>query len=191
MFSKILIKLIDQAILPAILLLVTRITSLLFFANLLDVPYEVTNTGFTFFDNAAYTSINSYSILVMLVVLAGGVTYVVLKSFIFHESHIKPSLTARLFSLNMSSFIQTSFDLYSQGAVWLSYVYLMFLVSIFLAFFSLIHSWVFFVSLAITIVSTVALVFDIEDEMAINTGFDDEELMNVEEYVLKFDIGED
>lgn len=190
MFSKILIKLIDQAILPAILLLVARIASLLFFARVFSADYTVTNTGFTFYDTQAYVTVNSYSLLVMQAILAFGIFYVLIKSFVFHDSHIKPRLTAKLFSLNMSSFIQTSFDLYSQGAVWLSYVYLMFLVSTFLAFFSLVHSWVFFVSFVIAILSTVALVFDIEDEMHINSGIEDQELLDIEEYVLKFEVDE-
>lgn len=185
MFSKILIRLIDQAIVPAILLLVTRIVSMVLIARSMGVPYELTNAGFVFFDHVGYVQVNSYSLLSMLFVLALGLFYILIKSYLFHESHIKPDLTARLFSLKMSSFIQTSFDLYSQGAVWLSYVYFLFLLSIFMAFFGFIHTWVFFVAFAISVVTTIAFVFDIEQELGMDEDL--EEILQVEEYVLKFE----
>lgn len=186
MFSKILIKLIDQAIVPAILLLVSRIVSMIGFSLLLNIPYAITNVGFTFDSAPDYVLVNSYSVMSMIVVLSLGIFYVLIKSYVFHESHVEPRMTAQLFSLRLSGFIQTSFDLYSQGAVWLSYIYLLFLVSIFMAFFGLVYIWVFVVSLLVAIISTVALVFDIEQEM-VQHPEEIDEIMEVEEYVWKFE----
>lgn len=185
MFSKILIKLIDQAVVPAILLLVTRVVSMLFFANLFNVSYRVDATGFVFENQSDYIMVNTYSLLTMLVVLAIGILYIIVKSYAFHDTHITPTLTAKLFSLRLSSFIQTSFDIYSQGAVWLSYVFLMFFIISLLSFFGLVYSWLFFVALIISLGSTVAFVFDVEQEMKNENQLVDEILDN-EEYVLKF-----
>ena len=191
MFSKILIKLIDQAIVPAILLLVTRIVSVLLLSNYFNVPYEISNTGFVFSDATGYVKVNSFSLIMMLTVIAAGIFYVLLKSYIFHDTHIQPKLTAKLFSLRLSSFIQTSFDIYSQGAVWLSYVYLLFLVSIFMSFFGLAYTWVFFVAFIIAVVSTVAFVFDIEQELYMDVDDSTEEILELDEYMLSFEIGEE
>lgn len=191
MFSKILIKLIDQAIVPAILLLVTRIVSVLLLSNYFNVPYEISNTGFVFSDATGYVKVNSFSLIMMLTVIAAGIFYVLLKSYIFHDTHIQPKLTAKLFSLRLSSFIQTSFDIYSQGAVWLSYVYLLFLVSIFMSFFGLAYTWVFFVAFIIAVVSTVAFVFDIEQELYMDVDDSTEEILELDEYMLSFEVGEE
>lgn len=191
MFSKILIKLIDQAIVPAILLLVTRVVSVLLLSNYFNVPYEITNTGFVFSDAAGYVKVNSFSLISMLLVISAGIFYVLLKSYVFHDTHIQPKLTAKLFSLRLSSFIQTSFDIYSQGAVWLSYVYLLFLVSIFMSFFGFAYTWVFFISFIIAVVSTVAFVFDIEQEIYTAVDEPADEILELDEYMLSFEIGDE
>jgi hypothetical protein len=188
MFSKILIKLVDQAIVPAILLLVTRVASVVLLASYFGVPLTIDNSGFVFNGKTEYTLINSYSILSMVAVTTVGLMYMLSKSYLFHDSHIAPNLTARLFSLRLSTFVQTSFELYSQGTVWLSYMYLMLLVSGAMVFFELIFAWVFFVTLILTIVSTVLLVFDLENEVDLRTeAFGDIEMDEVEDIVLKLE----
>ncbi len=186
MFSRILIKLIDQAIVPAILLLVTRIVTMIVFSHFMNVTYQVTSSGFLFDNHAEYLRVNSYSVLSMIAILALGVFYILLKSIVFHETHITPRLTTKLFTLRLSSFIQTSFDLYSQGAVWLAYIYFLFVLTILMSFFGVVHTWVFFAALALTLGSTVAMVFDVEQEMELDDGTT--EILEIEEdYVLKFD----
>lgn len=187
MFSKILIKLIDQAIVPALLLLVTRVTSVLVLAKYFNYNVNIGDSGFVFDSPAEYLVVNSYSVLLMLIVLTVGLLYILAKSFIFHDSHIEPGLTAHLFSLRLSSFIQTSFDLYSQGVVWLSYSYLLMFVAAVLSYFGLLFTWVFVVSFILTVVSTVLLVFDVENEVKIHSEpFDGalSALDEVEEYVM-------
>src|SRR5690606_16638038 len=117
------IKLVDQAILPAILLLAVRVSSVVVAARVLNIGFTVNEAGFIFENSMDYILVNSYSILSMSLVLTVGVLYVLLKSYVFHDSHIQPFLTARLFSLRLTSLIQTSFDIYSQGTIWLSYLY--------------------------------------------------------------------
>jgi len=165
MFSKILIKLVDEAIVPAILLIVTRILSVILIGQYYAIEYVLTPSGFTYSRYEDYVMVNSYSTLAMICVLALGLFYVLVKSLVFHETHIKPNITARLFALRLSSIMQTSFDLYTQGVVWLSYSYLFLLVSGVMAIFGSMYPWVFFVSLVLTISSTYLFVLDVEKEM--------------------------
>lgn len=190
MFSKILIKLVDQAIIPAILLLVTRVVSVVLVSRYFMINYSINSAGFVFPNQEDYIRVNSYSLFIMLFTLTLGIGFVVLKSYVFHDTHITPKLTAKLFSLRLSSFIQTSFDIYSQGIVWLSYVYLMFFVIGAMSLFGLVYSWVFILSFTLTLLSTIAFVLDIENEMHIEDEVYDEFLEN-SEYVLKFgDVNE-
>lgn len=185
MFSRLLIKLIDQAIVPAILILVTRVVSVVLIANYFGIPFAIENTGFVYNSVTDFVLVNSYSILSLVFVVTFGLLYILVKSYYFHDSHITPQLTAKLFMVRLSSFIQSSFDLYSQGSVWLSYSYLLLIVSGAMTFFGMVYSWVFFTSLVFTVVSTVLLIIDIEKELTLsNSVSSDESVEELEEVIL-------
>ena len=165
MFSKILIKLIDEAVTPALILVAARILSVFFVSNYFDIEFTIGPTGFIFRNTEQYRFINTYSMFILLLVLAVGLGYIILKAYLFHETHIKPGKTAKLYSLKLSSFIQSSFDLYSQGAIWLSYTYLLLFSLFVMALFQLVYLWVLVVAFAVVIAGTVLLVLDVEREM--------------------------
>jgi hypothetical protein len=168
MFSRILLKLVDQAILPAVLLLATRIVSVLLISQKLEMFFDINHTGIVFGKLADYLVVNSYSMLFMTGALVLGLTYIILKSYLFHDSHISPSLSAKVFSLNIPSFIQTSFDLYSQGTIWISYLFLMLIITGIMSLFGMVYPWVFHLSFVFTVVITVLLVLDVEHELRIS-----------------------
>jgi hypothetical protein len=180
MFSKLLVKLIDQAIVPAVILLSTRIMSIIGISVYLDIPYEINRSGFTFTNPNDYVLVNTYSTFFMLLVLFFGLFYILLKAFILHDTHIAPHLSARLANLNLSSFIQASFDLYSQGSIWLSYTFLLTAVTGIMSLFGLVTAWVFVVGLILSVLATVLLVFDVENELVLknkdSADFDTDEI---------------
>jgi hypothetical protein len=165
MFSKILIKLVDEAVLPAILLIVARVVSVILVSRYFKVDFTIGGSGFVFPNANDYVLVNSYSTLSMIVVLAVGLLYILLKSLVFHDTHITPATSAKLFTLRLSSFIQASFDVYSQGAIWLSYMFLIMIVSGIMVLSGLLYSWVFVVALILSGVSTYLFVVDIEHEL--------------------------
>ncbi len=183
MFSKILVKLIDQSVLPAILLLSVRLISVTLLANHFGIMFEVGFSGFVFDSQTDYILINSYSLLFMVMALMLGLAYVLLKSLLMHDTHISPSMTAKLFTLKVSSLIQNSFNIYSQGVIWVSYLYLLTLVSGLMLMFHLLYAWVFYVSLAGSIISTVIFILDFERELQLAQG---EKQMSDEDFALNF-----
>ncbi|HLB52051.1 hypothetical protein A3F07_03020 [candidate division WWE3 bacterium RIFCSPHIGHO2_12_FULL_38_15] len=185
MFSRILIKLIDQAIVPAIFLLTVKIVATVGISRYLGIVFTVGPTGFVFDSTADYVRISSYSTFAMVAALAIGLFYILLKSMAFHETHISPKMTAKLFSLRLSTFIQGSFDLYSQGAIWMSYSYLLMFVTGIMSIFGMIYSWVFYSSLILTALSTVFFVLDVENEMKMKDPNIESE--TEEEIVLSFE----
>lgn len=168
MFSRILVKLIDESIVPAVMLLAARIVSVVLVSDYFDINYTIGGNGFTFSNTNDYVLINTYSIFFMVLTLNLGLLYNLIKAYAFHDSHIKPATTAKLFSLKLSAFIQSSFDLYSQASVWISYSYLLLLVTGFMALFGLLYPWVFFVNLALTLISSILLITDVEHEIVIS-----------------------
>jgi hypothetical protein len=167
MLSKILIKLIDRAIIPAVLLLASRIVSIILVSKYFGIHLKMGKSGFVFQNQIDYIKVNSYSTLSMALLLVLGLGYVVIKSLFFHESHIKPSLTTRLFSLKAESLIQNSYEIYTQGAVWLTYSYLLLIVSGVMAISGLLFNWVFYVIMGVTTITTLIFVFDLEEEVKI------------------------
>ena len=165
MFSKILIKLIDESIVPAILLLATRLVSVVLVARTNSIPLEIGAGGLMFKTTKDYVLVNSYSTFYMIIVLTVGLLYILTKSWFFHESHIKPQVTAQLFNMRGQSLIQNSYNLYTQGSIWLSYSYLLMFVTGFMAMFKFIFGWVFLVALVLCAISTVLLVLDVEQEL--------------------------
>ncbi len=186
MFSKVLIKLIDQAIVPALVIFASKIISTIVVAKYFGVSFTLGSAGFIYSNTKDYLLVNSYSTFCMVAILALGLFYILLKSLVFHSSHITPSLTAKLFSLRLSAFIQDSFDLYSQGTVWISYSYLMLLITLVMFLFGSLYAWVFISALVVTVTATVLFVLDIENELgaAVKKGSVDEE-----ELVLRFEGG--
>ncbi len=168
MFSRLLTKLIDQAIVPALLLVVSRITSVILISQNLGVQYSITSNGLVFTDNQSYELINTYSLLAMLLVLAGGFMYFLLKAYFLHDSHITPKATAKVFSFRIQSLIQNSFELYTQGAIWLSYIYLLTLTAGLMGYFQMIYMWVFYIGFVLSVFFTVVLVIDIEKELKVS-----------------------
>lgn len=169
MVSKVLTKLIDKAIVPAILLLATRIVSIVLVSKYLKLSFNISSSGFVFESSADYIKVNSYSALVMVGMLIIGLLYILIKSLVFHDSHIKPNVTSKLFSLNVHSLIQGSFDLYTQGAIWLSYSYLLLIVNGIMTLSKLMYPQVFFITLGSTVLTTVLFVFDVEEEIKIKS----------------------
>lgn len=174
MFSRILIKLVDEAIFPAILLLATRIISMFMVSKYLGINFEMKGNGILFINMGDYVKVNSYSTLFMLIALILGLILIILKSFVFHDSHISPGFSAKLYALKISSLIQTSLDIYSQGTIWLSYLYLLLAVSSVMTLFGMLYSWVLFTALVATVLATALFIMDVEHEIKIGKDRDTE-----------------
>lgn len=179
MFSRLLVKLVDRSITPALVLFCARIISVVVIARYFEIPFTIGASGFIFPNDGSYIQINSYSVFSMIIILVVGLLYISLKSVLFHETHIKPDTSAKLFSLRMSALIQSSFDLYTQGAIWLSYCYLLMFTSGLMAYFGLMYAWVFYVTIALCILASVVFILDVENEIKISKNkspvYDDDE----------------
>lgn len=190
MFSKILIKLIDEAIVPAVTLITVRLASVILISRYLGIPFSLTNNGLAFNTASEYVKINSYSMAAMIISLVVGLAYTLTKSFFFHSSHITPKLTAQIFSLKLSFFIQNSFELYSQGAIWISYLFLLLLAAGTMVIFGLIYPWVAYLGLGTGILAAILFILDIEREINIQK-LEDEKFDYYEDEEVVLEFGED
>src|SRR3972149_6485348 len=131
MISKSLVKLIDEAIVPAVFLILAKGIGLFATVVFLDLQFTLEYRSifgilpsFRFATLQGYITAENYSNLAMFAAVAAGTIIVILKAHFLHESHIHPKLHARLISLNMERLVQSSYHLYHQAAIWLVFLWL-------------------------------------------------------------------
>jgi len=167
MLSKTLIKLVDEAIVPAFTLVAAKILSTVIVNGALNLTWDVKGLGLVYYSMPEFLKANSYSSLVMFFVILLFTLWVAFKSHVLHDSHVHPHTSVRLVSLNLPYLIQSSFELYSQATVWLSYSWLTTIILGVMLFSGLIYGWVFYVALGLTLFTTLALILDIERDLVI------------------------
>lgn len=131
MLSKSIIKLIDEAIIPAVALIIAKMLGLFAASYFLHLPFTVKNAqvlwilpSVSFSNLADYVKAENFSNLTMFAVAAMGTVYVILRAHFFHETHISPKLHAKLVSLNLDSLVAPSYHLYHQATIWLTFLWL-------------------------------------------------------------------
>lgn len=165
--SAFILKLLDESIVPVVLIFATKIIGLVLTAKYLGLSLTVSNKAFYFDHYADLILANNVSnVLTGLVILVG--TLVVLsRLYYFHDSHVHPFFLTKLLESDLEFAISTSFDLFHQVAVWLSLGF--FLVASFFVqtIFGLTSPLIFFGGLFITAFLTVLAVLDFEREAKI------------------------
>lgn len=131
MVAKSLVKLIDEAIVPATALIVGKMLGLLATVYFFNLPFSVEPhqilkilPSVHFANLTDYILAENYSNLAMFAVSAIGTVFILVRAHFFHDSHIHPALHARLAALNLQSLIAPSYHLYHQAAIWLTFLWL-------------------------------------------------------------------
>lgn len=131
MVAKSLTKLIDEAIIPAMFLILAKMTGLFLASYFLDLEFEIKTASFAkilpslnFVNFTDYVKAENYSNLTMFLVAATGCALTLVRAHLFHSSHIHPKLHSRLVSLNLESLVSSTYHLYHQAAIWLIFLWL-------------------------------------------------------------------
>ena len=131
MIAKSLIKLIDEAIIPATALIVGKMIGLLAASYFFNLSFSIKNRGLLgllpsvqFANLHDYILAENYSNLAMFLIASLGTIFVLIKAHFFHESHIHPTLHAKLLRLNLESLVAPSYNFYHQAAIWLTFLWL-------------------------------------------------------------------
>ena len=131
MVAKSLIKLIDEAIVPAAALIVGKMLGLLATVYFFNLPFNIEPgqilkilPSVHLANLTDYIMAENYSNLAMFATAATGTVFVLIRAHFFHESHIHPALHAKLLTLNLQSLVAPSYHLYHQAAIWLIFLWL-------------------------------------------------------------------
>jgi len=174
MVSKSLSTLIDEAILPALLLILAKFGGVVIVTLIIGSSWQLKfSSALPFLPSVSYPNYqsylvsNSYSNLLMYLVLVLGCSFVLVKAHFFHSSHISPTLHARLANLRLSSLVSDTFSLYHQGTIWLLFLWLATVLILIQAFLELSYAWIAIVSFLITLNFSWFFLVDIEQEIEI------------------------
>ena len=130
MLARTISKLLDEAILPAVVIIAGKIIGL-FLANIVNsLPYSIQPGESILPWTVVYSTpteaatANTFSNLVMYLVVLVGFSVVLFRAHYLHASHIPPKLSGRLIRLKLENFIADSFEIYHQALVWLSFLWI-------------------------------------------------------------------
>ena len=175
MIAKSLVKLIDEAIIPAVILIVGKMLGLLAAIFFLRLPFTIANgeilkilPSVHFANLADYTIAENYSNLAMFTVAAFGTILVLVRAHFFHQSHIHPRLHAKLAYLNLESLVVPSYHLYHQAAIWLIFLWLSVAFLIISTIFSVTYPQIAIVAFVMAANFSWVFAIDVEKEVEIN-----------------------
>lgn len=131
MITKSITKLIDEAIIPALILIIAKMAGLYLSIYFFHLAFEVKAKSFLMFLPAInfanfsdYVKAENYSNLAMFLAVSVGTTLVLVRAHFLHETHIHPKLHSRLANLNLEGIIAPSYHLYHQATIWLIFLWL-------------------------------------------------------------------
>lgn len=142
--SAFILKLLDEAIVPAVIVFCLKLGGLILAADYWGVGFSLSAGSLTFNDLDGLVLANNVSNLLVLAAIFLGGSLVLTRLYFFHESHLHPFWLAKLLDSDLEFAVSTSFNLFHQALVWLSLGF--FVVGSFFiqSLFGLTSFWIFF-----------------------------------------------
>ncbi len=174
MIAKPIIKLIDEAIIPALLLVTAKMVGILIAIIFYQLPFEVEYYSFLlvapsikFYALQSYILAENFSNIAMFSIAALGSAIVVARLHFLHDSHTHPKIHSKLAVLNLEKLILPGYHLYHQAVIWLGYLWLCVGFLVLSTLSKITYSYLALVALIITINLTWIFAKDIEKEAEI------------------------
>lgn len=172
--SRSLLKLIDEAIVPCLLVFAAKLLGLVVVNGWLNLSWDPTGASllplFSYRSPEAFLLANSWSNLLVLVVILAGILSVLLRAHVFHTSHISPRLSVSLINKQLTSLAVNSWEVYHQAVVWLAYLWLALVLFALQAMYGVSWWWLDIAGTLLALLLTWLLVVDVEREIDIERG---------------------
>ncbi|MEO6728298.1 MAG: hypothetical protein ABIM99_00080 [Candidatus Dojkabacteria bacterium] len=169
--SKSIITLLDKALLPAAVMIFGKFIGVAITLRLFNLPWTVGQVANSVFSNGNIIraedlqTVISYSDLIMYLVVALGMAIVLVRAIYLHNSHVRPTLVARLANYNLLSLVSDSYDVYHSAAIWLIFTWVTNTIVIINTLSGQTLSWVAAVATVISLIATVFLFQDVYKEI--------------------------
>jgi len=169
--SKSLISLIEYSLIPAALLIIGKLVGIFVAIKLYNIPLttkEYANQLFSTVGVATYSDlvhITSFSDIIMYLSVATYFSIILFRAIYFHDSHVKPSLVAKLATHNLLKLIQTSYQIYHKAFISIVFVLIANALIILNVFQNTTHVWIALISGIFTISLMLGLLYDVYREV--------------------------
>ena len=154
---------------PAILVIAVKVIGMWAVTVIFNISWQVSlsasTSGLEVINREGLLTVNSYSNLVVLVVLSLNLVWILTRAYHFHETHISPSFTLKLLSLNLTRLISSTADIYHRALVWLSYLWLVVLMMLLHTILGIAYGWSVAVGVAVALFLTWLFINDLEREV--------------------------
>lgn len=173
-FSDTLVRLIDEAVLPAVLIVAAKFFLILWLSLINQNEIRINPSGFlgilptiSYDSYQRYYFVNSWSNVGMFLVTVLGTAFVLIRAHYLHQSHIKPSFHAKLIKLKLARLVASTFAIYHQAVVWLIYLWLVIALLVIESYFKASSILLAGIAILVGINSSWFLITDIEHEIEI------------------------
>lgn len=175
MVHKSVSTLIDEAIIPAVLIVSAKIVGVFSVNFFLGNSWALESGAFlkilpavSYFSFEEFFIANSLSNAIMFIVISLGTSLVIVRAHFFHQSHISPRVHARLLRYNLSGLLVDTFKIYHQASIWLTFLWLSCALLIFQTILGISSPILTIVAFLITVNFSWFLASDIQREVEIN-----------------------
>lgn len=127
--SKSLLKLLDNSIFPACIMVLGKLVGVLLTIWIFNIPFTLRDYFNNFYSLRFVVSeenlrtVTSYSDLIMYIFVAIFFSFNIVRAIYLHNSHVKPTLITRLANSNLLKLIQSSYEIYHSATIWLIFMW--------------------------------------------------------------------
>ncbi len=171
-----LVKLVDIALFPAALLVVSKFIGLIATVAIFNLDWAIVQFGDGLGRPVVSPSIapadivlaSTYSDLILMVIMAAGFSIILARATFLHQKNIKPSLLIKLSNANLMGLVKSSYDIYNTASIWLIFIW----IGILTVFLNIVllktEIWVGIVALISGVVFTTLLLQDVSREISLS-----------------------
>jgi len=168
-----LVKLIDNSLKPAILLIFGKFIGVIFISSLFSTELGIANVGNSLLSFSPVVlqedliTVSSYSDLFMYAFVSIGFTIETIRAVYFHDSHVNVVAVTKLAKMNLLSMIKSSYEVYHSGVTWFIFTWIANLVTILNVLLGRTYIWIGVVTTIYSMILSVALYRDIIEEISL------------------------
>ncbi|MDQ6984699.1 MAG: hypothetical protein Q9M76_00175 [Candidatus Dojkabacteria bacterium] len=169
--NKSLIKVLGHTIVPAFVLVVSKLIGVIFSAEVLssnikfkDISDSILKSG-TFVNGSDLLEINSYSDLIMYVAIASYFSLILIRSVYLHNTHVNPIHVRRLHKLNLTALIKDTYDIYHEATVGMFFLWITNTIILINTFLERTYLWVSILTLLSSLLLSIILIHDVNREI--------------------------
>jgi hypothetical protein len=169
--KKTLLGLIKYSLLPALLLFIGKLLGILFVAGIfkISVEFSLNDYNIFFFKTSVVgkdlLTLSSYSDLFMFLTIVLGMSIILFRAVVLHDSHISSKTVFKLAKYNLLDLIGTSFELYHSGVIWLVFTWVSSILILLNCIKGSTYVWVLFVAVVFSIFFSIIFARDLISEI--------------------------